>query len=189
MRFVALDFETGGLVSSIHAPVSLGVALMEDTNVIDSREWLIAPVYDRRGEMMRQYDPKAMKVNGYTVEQLQQDGVQIRQVMGELRDWADLHKARTETVVAFNAPFDLGFYGEALFLAGEWHGEHNSYHVHKPPLVGPWHCARMIASVRLDLPNFKLDTVAGHFGLERKLEFHGALEDAILAGKVYACEN
>lgn len=185
MRFIALDFETGGLVSSVHAPVSLGVALMEDLEVIDTREWLIAPTYDRFGKLMRQYDPKAMQVNGYTVEQLQKDGIHIAQVRSELATWAGDLKVRTEQVVAFNAPFDYAFYSEALFLAGKWHSEHNSFHVAKPPLVGPWHCARMIASVRLDLPNYKLDTVAAHFGLKRTQEFHGALEDCILAGKVF----
>ncbi len=186
MRFLAADFETSGLVSSRHAPVSLGVALMEDDQVIDSTEWLFSPPLDRDGQICREYDLKAMEINGHDRDDLAIIGKDHKTVMAELTTWAAGHKARALKVVAFNAPFDYAFYSECLFFAGAWDNSSRSFKVHKAPLVGPWQCARMIASVEIDLPNFKLDTVAAHFGLARTSETHGAKEDAILAGQVYA---
>jgi len=97
MRFLSLDFETSGLDSRRHFPVSLAVALMDGEEVVDSREWTI-----------------------------------------------------------------------------------------KPPLYGPWHCARLLAMNRIKLARYSLDSVCEHFGLSRSSEVHGAAEDAILAEKVFA---
>lgn len=182
---VALDFETGGLLPSEHAPVSLATAIMEGEDIVASREWLFKTPTDKWGNPSRKYDPKAMEINGHDPVVLNATGAHIETVMDELTSWATEHKARLATVVAFNAPFDLAFYSECLFLGGKWCNGSKSWRVHKPPLVGPWHCARMVATVRLTLANYKLDTVAAHYGLARTSDTHGSLEDAVLAGRVF----
>lgn len=188
MVYVALDWETSGLLPGTHAHVSLGVAVMEDGEVLHEREWLIAPPM-KNGNVTREYAVNALEKSRYTWPQIKRDGLAIRQVMQEFTEWL-AHKTDVppETpVVAFNAPFDLAWYSEALFLAGEWNNSRKCFELFRPPITGPWHCARLMAmGAGLGLDKYDLDTVAGHFGFARTSERHGASEDAVLAGKVYA---
>ncbi|MCH8978299.1 MAG: 3'-5' exonuclease [Armatimonadetes bacterium] len=183
-RILALDFETSGLDPKRHAPVTLGVALMEGEEVIASQEWLFAPpVY--KGKVNREYDIVALGMSGHTWTTIKRDGLAHSVVCLNLAAWALKNECREAMIVAFNAPFDLAFYSELMFLGGSWSQERRCYQTFTPPLLGPWQCARMLAADRLDLPRYSLDAVAEHFGLSRKGDTHGALEDAILAGRVF----
>jgi DNA polymerase III epsilon subunit-like protein len=185
-RFLALDFETSGTDPRRHAPVSLGVALMEGPEVLDSREWIIAPPkHYKTGRVEREYDVFALKVSGLTLAQIER-GLTAIQVCGQLADWSRSNGSKDLAVVAFNASFDLSFYSDLLFLGGRYDTPSRAFKPFTPPLTGPWQCARMIAQTSVDLPKYDLDTVANHFGFERSTDKHGALEDAILAGRVYA---
>jgi len=187
LRFLTLDFETSGLDHKTHAPVSLGVALMEGSDVVDSKEWLLAPPTDKNGKITREYAVNALEISSYTWPQIKRDGMPIAAVMAELTGFAAAHNAHGLTVVAFNAPFDLGWYSECLFLSGSWNQHLRRFETFVPPLVGPWQCARLLAVTSgLGLERYDLDTVARHFGLSRSTEKHGALEDAILAGRIYS---
>lgn len=186
MRYVALDFETSGLDPKRHAPVSLGVALMEDQEILASREWLFAPPYDKSGvKVVREYDVTALEISGKSWTAIKRDGLTHARVCSELYDWSNKHEADELTVVAFNAPFDFAWYSELLMLGGSWNQLERRFQTFQPPLTGPWQCARLIACKRLDLPRYDLNTVAGAFDFSRTSAKHGALEDAILAGRVY----
>lgn len=195
MKILAADFETGnvsnGLVDEEGAgsklapgPVTLGVAVMEGETVIESKEWLFAPVRGYRGELRRSYSDEATAIHGYSLEQMERDGLSVARVLDELGAFARKHKAISSKVVAFNSPFDLPVYSDCLFLAG---GKvDGKFRHHFSPLLGPWHCAAILSREMIDgLKNYKLDTVAAHFGLARSTEKHGAEEDAILAGRIY----
>lgn len=184
-RFVALDFETSGLDPKRHAPVSLGVALMEGLDVIDSREWRFAPPTDKNGRITREYDAFALEISGNTIETVKA-GKPIATVMSDFSKWAKLHNCQGSTVVAFNAPFDLAFYSECLFLGGSWNQHTRSFESSQPPLHGPWQCVRLMAVNIVRCGRYNLDTVAARFGFSREGTKHGAIEDAILAGKIYA---
>ena len=184
MKFVALDFETSGLDSKRHAPVSLGVAVFEGGDVIASAEWTLAPPVDKNGRVSREYDVCALQVSGKTWKEIQA-GVKCEAVCFALGKFAREHGVSDAAVVAFNAPFDLSFYSELLYLGGSWNQHFRRFETFKPPLIGPWQCARLMAVSQLDLERYDLDTTARHFGLSRSGETHGALEDAILAGRIY----
>lgn len=186
MRFVALDFETSGLDPKTHAPVTLGVAVMDGDEVVEGREWLIAPPTDKNGKITREYNLVAMEINGVSWPKLKREGLPVCKVMQQLREFVAAHDAHKLTVVAFNAPFDLAWYSECLFLGGSWNQTLRRFETFLPPLVGPWQCARLVACAQIDLDAYNLDAVAGHFRLARTGEKHGALEDAVLAGRVYA---
>ena len=179
--YVALDYETGGLEPGKSAPVTLGVALMENGEVIDSQEWIIG-IVDKRS-----YDVRALEISGTSWTAIRKAPA-LTDVMGELAQWCHRHDAHELPVVAFNSSFDNAFYSDSLYLCGKFEGKYpNGVFVPMvPPLVGPWYCAMRMAQARLRLPNYKLDTVAGHFGLARSTGLHGSKEDAILAGKVFA---
>ena len=183
MKFVALDYETSGLDPKRHAPVSLGVAVFEDGVVTHSKEWVIAPPM-KDGRVTREYDVFALQVSGLTLKALN-SGQPIAEVMKELVRFAGEHQVQESLVVAFNAPFDYSFYSECLFMGGSWNQRERRFETFKPPLSGPWQCARMLCVHALDLDKYNLDSCAGHYGLQRDTDKHGALEDAILAGKIY----
>ena len=90
--------------------------------------------------------------------------------------------------MCFNVSYDLACYRNMLFFASDWHPYIKGQRVSWPEILSAnWTCAMATARHLLPgLDDYKLDTVAAHFGLCRQTESHGALEDAILAGRVYA---
>jgi DNA polymerase III epsilon subunit-like protein len=184
-RFVAIDFETSGLDVKRHAPVSLGLALFDGGKVTLEKEWIISPPKNKEGKVTREYDVVALSVSGLSWKQIK-EGHSCKEVVNELHQIAKAELLTFLPVVAFNASFDLAWYSEMLFLAGEWSPQAKRFVPPSPPLVGPWNCARMLSQGKgLEVTKFSLDAVADHFGLKRKGSDHGALEDSILAGEVF----
>jgi len=186
-RFIVLDFETGGLDPNRNAPISLGVALFENGDVTVSQEWLIGPtLHWKTGKIERAYEVNALEVSGISWTRIKA-APKPNVVVSEIMEWALKSQSTDLPVIAYNAPFDFAFYSSLLFLASDWHPTIKGVKVQPPPpFVGPWQCARLLAQSKLTLDDYRLDTVAGHFGLSRSGESHNALEDAILAGQVYA---
>jgi len=184
MRIIAADFETSGLDPKRNFPVSIGIALMDGGDVVDAYSSIISPPRGKDGKVTREYNVEALMISGITWKQIQ-EGSPAASVLADLRRFADTHGCHGAPVVAFNAPFDLAFYSELLFASGAWDQHLRRFVGAVPPLYGPWHCARMIAANQVTLENYRLDTVAEHFGFSRTTDTHGALDDAILAGKVF----
>lgn len=192
MRFVALDFETSGLDVKRHAPVSLAVALFDGCNLGPNQEWLFAPPYDKAGKITREYNVAALEISGRSWTSIKRDGQPHAQVCEELAAWCSENDAHELPVIAFNAAFDLAWYSDLLFMAGSWNQRLKRFDTYPPPLVGPWHCARMLAMWRLGpnaLPKWNLDSVAEKFAQSRSGTAHGAIEDAILAGRIFDALN
>lgn len=183
MRILALDFETGGLDPNRHGAVSLGLAVMEDGALIDSREWLIAPPRKKNGALALEYDMGAMMIHKVSWKRLSDEGRAEIEVLTSLRDFAHLHGLTGGMIVSHNAVFDASFLSQMVFRCGAW--SYGTFTAYPEPLQGPWACTRRMAR-DLGLPDSKLDTVAAHFGLARRdSTTHGAQEDAILAGSIY----
>ena len=183
MRILSADYETSGLDQNRHAPVTLGLAVMEEGEVIDSHEWLFSPPM-KDGKITREYDICALKINGVTWKQIE-SGQSIASVMSEVTEFAKDFKVSDATGTAVNAPFDFGWYSTCLFLGGSWNQHLRRFETFKPPLTGPWQCVRLMAVNALNLDRYDLDTVSAHFGMSRDGSAHGATEDAILAGRIY----
>ena len=180
MKFIAVDFETSGLEASRHAPVSLTLALFEGGEVTECREFKIGRI------ARREYDVCALQISGTTWPEICK-APSIKEVMQHVSVWVALQRAEYLPIVAFNAAFDHAWYRECLFLAGAWEVRYpdKRYRTFFPPLRGGWFCPMTWAQATLPhLPDYKLDTVAAHFGLARESDRHGAAEDAILCGKV-----
>lgn len=185
-RFIALDFETSGLDPQRHAPVSIGVALFEDGEVGPEFEMHVGPTRHWKTQRIeREYDLCALEVSGASWPKIKSSPPPAH-VVHELRCHIDNWEANDLPVVAFNAPFDFAFYSQLLFMSSDWHPTERGVRVQPvPPLCGPWYCAKMLARRELQLTNYSLDDVAAYFGLSRTGDKHGALEDAILAGRIY----
>lgn len=185
MKFIALDFETGGLQVGVHAPVQLGLALMDGETVIEGREWIIAP-HRYKGEIMRKYEPEALAISGLTMEQIEA-GYSCRKVMEWAHELVLKHEAMWLPVVGWNnIKFDFPFFCDLGFLGGKWNDQAKKWVPYRPFLPGPWIDGRLQAEwLHPGLPDHKLDTVSAKFGLSRSTDKHGALEDAILAARTW----
>lgn len=181
VKYIALDFETGGLDPKRHGVCSLGVAIFEDGNPVDQCEWTVAPPKNRSGRLSLEYDAGAFAINGYTLDKLNEGKPEI-DVMHELSHFVMEHRAKTAMIVSHNTAFDAAFLSEMVFRCGTF--ANGRFEAYPEPLLGPWACTRRMMQI-LGLPNSRLDTLIGHFGLYRTSEFHGALEDAILCGQAY----
>ncbi len=186
MRILSLDFETSGVDPSRNAPVQLGLAVMEGDEVLASAEWVIGPtLHWKTGKIEREYSITVLEVSGLTWKAIKSAPLPV-EVIEEARRFVVENGAESLPVWAYNASFDHGFMSTLMFLASDWHPSIRGLKVRPKPLfLGGWHCAMELAMAELDLADYKLDTVAGYFGLSRSTDKHGALEDAILAGKVY----
>lgn len=183
---LALDFETGGKTAGVNQVVSLGLAIMDGPGVLVTKEWVVGPKrHYKTKQIERVYDLVALEISGITWKQIK-DAPSPECVVRDLHDFAREHACKNMPVVAYNAPFDLGFYSDLLFMAGNYDQARQGFSPAWPPFVGEWHCAMLRAKDAYpNLENYKLDTAAAHFGLSRSGEKHGALEDAILAGKIF----
>lgn len=187
MKVLALDFETSGTDPRRHAPVSVGYAVMEGADVLASEELYVGPTrHWKTGRIEREYDVCALEVSGASWPKVKASPPPAVAV-GHMARFAEAHGAAGLTVVAFKASFDMAFYDELLWLASDWHPTERGVKVQPPPpFCGPWQCALALARRSLSLRSYTLDDVAAHFGLSRPSDRHGALEDAVLCGRVYA---
>jgi DNA polymerase III subunit epsilon len=184
MKSLNVDFETGGLSPMLNAPVSLGIALMDGLDVLDSREWLIRPPRDKNGRLTKVYDMGAMEIHKISWKGLAAAPT-AAQVVAEVRKQVMEWDAYEMPRKAFNASFDYGFWQTLIYMAGEFDRGSYQFVQPAPMAIGTWQCVMERARYLLPgLVNHKLDTVAAHFGLKRSGEAHGALEDAILCGRV-----
>lgn len=187
MKYLALDFETSGKTPGVNQAISLGVAVMDGEEVIASQEWRIGPKrHYKTNQIERQYDVVALQVSGITWRSIT-EAPSPEQVVREMHAFAKEHDCKELPIVAFNAAFDFSFYTDLLFIAGEYDRGRNAFFPAWPPFVGGWHCAMLKAKDKVPgLSDYKLDTVCAHYGLSRSATAHGALEDCILAGRIYS---
>lgn len=188
MRFLALDFEGSGTDPQENAPVTLGAAVFDGETVAAQKEWLIAPPthYADPSKVTRCYDERARMIHGYSLERLMDEGEPIKSVCLSFAYFVQEHGMENRPIVAYNAAYDMPMMSTLMFLGGEYDRYERKYRPFPIPVSGPWQCVYQLAQRRLgtDVDDFKLDTVAARFDLARS-GMHGALEDAILAGRVF----
>lgn len=186
-RFLALDFETSGTSKDRNQPVSLGLAVMDGDVVEACHEWLIAPKrHYKTDRIIRNYDVEALEVSRYTWPQIKREGIDCHETCKQVARWSFENKARMLPIVAFNAEFDFGFWRTLMYLGDVFDERTRTRKAFVSPLLGGWNCAMQLAQWNIaGLENYQLDTVASHFDLAREGEKHSAVEDAVLAGRIY----
>jgi DNA polymerase III epsilon subunit-like protein len=187
VRFLALDFESGGLEVRERAPVTLGLAVFEDGHLVKSQEWLFKPIRNWKGELRYSYSDGAVRIHGKSLVQMDTEGQDASHVYKEVSEF--LGDVWSDPIVSHNAPFDGEVWGNFMFSLGYYDPGLRCRVPTKELLTGPWICTRRIATNRLvvphQVPNMKLDSVARFFGLGGQQATHGAVFDAVLAGQVF----
>jgi len=169
MRFIAIDYETGGLFPRYHAPVSVACWLFDHGREVCSFD-ADYPLLDDLA-----YTPKALSVNGYTWERLSAATKSETEIMAEMLAWAQRCDARHLPIVAHNAEFDEGFYRSSV------------QRTKIDPLLGGWICTKRLArEFCKGQSKFDLNTCLARYGLKREdKDLHYANEDAALCGQAY----
>ena len=187
--FISLDFEGSGKDPRRHAPTQLGLALFEGDEVVSTLETLIGPPrHYKTDAITREYDSVALELTGFTMKQLL-EAPSPAEVCSMVRAWVREHAIGNLPLVAYNAGgYDWPMMRELAYLGGGYDQLARRFEVASLGLSHRWVCAQELARAKIDpaeIEGWKLDQVAAHLGLDgRTTEFHGALEDAILAGRV-----
>ena len=188
MKYLAIDFEGSHKEPRRGCPVQLGVAVMADGEVLASAEWLIKPPrHYKSGKPTREVDAYALAVSGLTLEKIEAEGLDAYEVCCQLNKFVKENEAKSLPILAYSFTYDAECYENLLYEGGDYDFTIKEY-VGLPPILGAkWICVRQTARLLLpgQLVHYSLDDVAGLLGFSRTTEAHGALEDAILAGKVY----
>lgn len=100
--FVSVDVETAGPIPGEYSLLSIGACNVDNDAQTFACE--LQPINDNA-------DPKALKVSGFSLEDLRRTGLPPTEAMHRFRDWLkDLVDRDSVLVfVGFNAPFDWSF--------------------------------------------------------------------------------
>lgn len=148
--WAAIDFETASSLPG--SACALGVALVDDGKVVDTRKWMIRP-------QQLWFDPFCIAVHGITADDVRDEP--------EWPDvWPDVEAyVANRTMIAHNAGFDMGVLRAAC----------HQYGLRSP--VGRYFCTRLVG--RRAWPgrqSYRLSALAHEFGIE--LQHHEPESDA-----------
>lgn len=103
MRILFLDTETGGLDERKYDLLSIGLAVWEDNQILDTKEILI-----HKSEYKT--DPEAMKINGLDLVSLQENGISEQMAIKEIERFCNEYFFNERVILAGqNISFDETF--------------------------------------------------------------------------------
>jgi DNA polymerase III epsilon subunit-like protein len=178
-NFIAVDTETGGLISkSKKALVDVAltevamVVISNDLEIVHKDSWLVKP-YDHDTE----YTSKAAEVSGITIEMLEKEGIDIQDVYQNVRKVLEKNKkGRLKPIIIFqNKPFDLPFL-ENLFIIFN-----DDFHKYIDRVEDTLDWARLKWPEK---PKYNLASIADYCGLDLT-DAHRALPDTIITAQIF----
>jgi len=149
-KFIAIDFETAN--SKSNSACSIGIAVIEDLKISETRHWLIKPpkLYFR---------PFNISIHGITENDVRNEPT-FDQLWPEIKKYID-----NNLIIAHNASFDIGVLRHTL----------NTYGINFPE--SGYSCTwRISKRIWKGLPSYSLKSVSDHLSI--KFSHHNAVEDA-----------
>ncbi|HEY2454419.1 MAG TPA: 3'-5' exonuclease [Scandinavium sp.] len=100
--YVSVDVETSGPVPGIFSLLSVGACLVHDP---------AASLYLELKPDSAQHDPESLRVTGFDLSQLEQNGLPPQEAMLRFKEWIDsfILPGKKVIFVGLNAPFDWSF--------------------------------------------------------------------------------
>ena len=158
MRAVCIDFETAN--GFIGSACSVGIAVIEEGQIIDTKYWLIKPHLE-----YCYFDPFNVRIHGIKEKDVK-DALEFDLIYAQISPLFE-----NAYVIAHNASFDMSVLRHVLDL----------YKIPYPQV--DYLCTYKTAlKTWSGLDNYKLDTVCKF--LKHDFAHHNALEDAIACGNV-----
>jgi len=171
MKVLWFDTETTGLFGWKHDIIQFAYMVDIDQKVVEEGVFTMQPLNYRDA-----IDQKALDIHGMQVSDLMKfqsanaGHAQIIQLLNKYINKSD--KDDKFTPACYNAKFDMDFLQANFKKHGSTgFGSYFDYHAVDPMVV----CNYLRYLGALKLPNVKLATVAGHFGIE--FNAHDAMED------------
>lgn len=158
MRAVCIDFETAN--EFIGSACSVGIAVIEEGQIIDTKYWLIKPHPE-----YCYFDPFNVRIHGIKEKDVK-DAPEFNHIYAQISPLLE-----NAYVIAHNASFDMSVLRHVLDLYKIPYPEVDYLCTYKTALK-TWS----------GLGNYKLDTVCKF--LKHDFTHHNALEDAIACGNV-----
>jgi len=164
MSIVAIDFETA--TSARDSACEIGLTLIEDQKIIESRSWLIRP------PCWPNFDQFNIKIHGISAKMVANEPT-FQELWSELEPW---FKGRT--IVAHNASFDIGVLRDML----------KNYRMGIPD--NPYLCTyRLARKVWPDLGKYGLKTMIQHLSLELGRHHRAEYDSIACAGVLIHAMN
>ena len=181
MKILWLDTETTGLDETVNGIISLAFAVEDNGQFVQNGTILMNPF-----NFFPEYSKEAQEINGFSREEIEshQDyKYAYAEICFLLDDYVDkFDKTDKFMIGGYNVDFDIRFlramwncFGDKYF--GSWF---------KTVTIDPFKVIGFLQSVGRfpDLPNYKLTTVAEHFGIDTS-KAHNAIDDVRMTIKVY----
>lgn len=176
-KVLVIDTETGGLDPMKQSILSVGAVVLQDGEVKDE-------FYQVLREESVIADERALQVNGFTVEEIEHDGTEIRDALFQFKAFLRKNGFTTRTVLAgHNVGFDVGFL-KRWFRLSSTEKEFDSLFSYR--LIDTASIAQFLQMAGLMRPmqSSSLDNVSKEFHLSRMSNEHNALEDAKLTAQL-----
>lgn len=172
------DLETTGLNPKVNGITQLAILIEKNGEVLEEREFMVKPL---RATVV---DPKALEVQGITLDELD-TYTPVKAVHSQLilmlKTYVSPYDKYSKLVLAgHNIGFDDEFL-RAMFrsLGDKYYGSwFYPARIDTLSLVGEW-----LLKENPMLPNYQLDTLCKHFGIE--LEAHKAMNDIKATRELY----
>jgi DNA polymerase III epsilon subunit-like protein len=125
-----------------------------------------------------EYDPRALSYSGITMDKLAGQGIDIREAAGDIIRFASRNtlspNANAKPVlIGQNIAFDIGFLQQAMNYAGlvgefekAFAGTRDFYGNFQPHYIDTIDLARLALADDPSVSSYKLELIAGHFGIE-----------------------
>lgn len=159
MRYTALDFETAN--SSFESACSIGLVKMDEEGE------KVASYYSLIRPLRLEFDPKCMSINRLDPFEIA-SAPTISELYEEIEGFIG-----SDIIVSHNAKFDMQVLKASLASWG------------KELFDGEYYCTLSLSRLIFkNLPSHRLEAIAELFGWE--YDAHNALEDAIIAGRLFS---
>ncbi|MNR23980.1 DNA polymerase III PolC-type [compost metagenome] len=150
-----LDIETGGYSITKNGVCEIALLAVNHNNeIVDTFHTLIKPYTREAGsEELVSYKDDAMAVNGLTIEQLIEEGVEVDEAMLDLKNFIINHGI--ETIIGHNSnAFDIP---RVHYLLDRF--------ANFGILLFPKEDTMLLARQKHQLPSYKLEALCEHFGI------------------------
>jgi DNA polymerase III epsilon subunit-like protein len=182
---IAIDLETSGANNLYDQILQVACVRMRGEEVVGTPFSMRVKPLARFKISLEALEAQVGDLDGDSIknwwEALQEDGVESKTAMSELIAWAEEHEAAKYPNVAHNASFDWSF-------IHKWEFTYRVMCGNKSPLSPRWICTLAMAQQHPHFEGakkFGLDVVCQGLGLPPRPKAHDALQDALLAGRVY----
>jgi len=169
---IFMDTETSGLDNQKNQILTIAIVICDD-----NRNELFAEEFKVAQQPWAQINKQALEVNGINLEEHNKTADSEVVVLQKINKVLQTYGLFRPMVIGQNVTFDIGFV-QAMCKRQFMRYPFN-YHFQDTMVL-----ANALKDVgKIDIPNVKLGTIAGFFGLDT--DFHRALEDTRMTAQVY----